>query len=273
MENTTDMLRSKLYFDSKYLVLVNKTNPIDLKYFEEHFNVSPFQTKEGNFIPADFTAYYAVTRLIEQMKNEGFKAVIGSAFRTYEDQELLYNNSLNTRGPEYTETHVAPVGYSAHHLGSDFDINLKEIDFGILQPVVDVFKRGGTKVVHAMNADTYKDTFYKKLAEVAPSQGFILRYPEGKTEQTGYVGERWHFSYVGGFAPLFYLDKDGNVSKQPTFTMEEFSKFICHELKMSSLRDADKQEKITEYFSKNKMPDIAKKVIEFSSQPDGPQPQ
>jgi len=27
--------------------------------------------------------------------------------------------------------------------------------------------------------------------------GFILRYPEGKTDETGYIYESWHFRYVG----------------------------------------------------------------------------
>ena len=69
------------------------------------------------------------------------------------------------------------------------------------------------------------------------------------------------------------MDENGAMSKQPTITMEEFSDFICQELEMSSLTDADKQEKITEYFSNNSMPDIAKKVIALSSQRSGPQPQ
>jgi LAS superfamily LD-carboxypeptidase LdcB len=34
---------------------------------------------------------------------------------------------------------------------------------------------------------------HKKLAE----HGFILRYPEGKEEITGYGYEPWHFRYVG----------------------------------------------------------------------------
>ena len=31
----------------------------------------------------------------------------------------------------------------------------------------------------------------------APEYGFVLRYPEGKTQWTGIVYEPWHFRYVG----------------------------------------------------------------------------
>jgi D-alanyl-D-alanine carboxypeptidase len=34
---------------------------------------------------------------------------------------------------------------------------------------------------------------HKKLAKY----GFILRFPEGKDEITGYAYEPWHFRYVG----------------------------------------------------------------------------
>ena len=27
--------------------------------------------------------------------------------------------------------------------------------------------------------------------------GFIIRYPQGKTNETGYIYEPWHFRYVG----------------------------------------------------------------------------
>ena len=35
------------------------------------------------------------------------------------------------------------------------------------------------------------------VAQHAPEYGFILRYPEGKTDWTGVTYEPWHFRYVG----------------------------------------------------------------------------
>jgi D-alanyl-D-alanine carboxypeptidase len=37
------------------------------------------------------------------------------------------------------------------------------------------------------------DKIHAKLADY----GFILRYPEGKEDITGYSAEPWHFRYIG----------------------------------------------------------------------------
>ena len=31
----------------------------------------------------------------------------------------------------------------------------------------------------------------------AHKYGFIIRYPDGKTDETGYIYESWHLRYVG----------------------------------------------------------------------------
>ena len=35
------------------------------------------------------------------------------------------------------------------------------------------------------------------LAAIAPQYGFVLRYPDGKSNITGVNFENWHFRYVG----------------------------------------------------------------------------
>ena len=37
----------------------------------------------------------------------------------------------------------------------------------------------------------------KWLSENAYKYGFILRFPKGKENETGYIYESWHFRYVG----------------------------------------------------------------------------
>ena len=36
-----------------------------------------------------------------------------------------------------------------------------------------------------------------QLAAIAPQYGFVLRYPDGKSDITGVTFENWHFRYVG----------------------------------------------------------------------------
>ena len=54
----------------------------------------------------------------------------------------------------------------------------------------------------AIDLNTINDTFHntpeaKWLANNCYKYGFILRYPKGKTDETGYKYESWHFRYVG----------------------------------------------------------------------------
>ena len=37
--------------------------------------------------------------------------------------------------------------------------------------------------------------------------GFIVRYPNGKTDITGIIYEPWHFRYVGVEAATFIMEK------------------------------------------------------------------
>jgi len=41
------------------------------------------------------------------------------------------------------------------------------------------------------------DELGMQLAAIAPQYGFILRYPEGKSNITGVDFEHWHYRYVG----------------------------------------------------------------------------
>ena len=36
-----------------------------------------------------------------------------------------------------------------------------------------------------------------QVAAIAPEYGFVLRFPEGKSDSTGVNYEDWHFRYVG----------------------------------------------------------------------------
>ena len=47
------------------------------------------------------------------------------------------------------------------------------------------------------------------LNENAYKYGFILRYPENKTHETGYIFESWHYRYVGEeLASILYNNGD-----------------------------------------------------------------
>ncbi len=121
----------------------------------------------------------------------GLNLWIQSGYRPYALQENLYNGYVSRSGKAEADTYSARPGHSEHQTGLCFDINNPSRSFN------------GTKEA-------------KWIAENCYKYGYIIRYPEGKTDETGYVYESWHVRYVG--TDLSYkLYNDGNW-----LTMEDY---------------------------------------------------
>ncbi len=103
---------------------------------------------------------------------EGLNIYISSGFRSYDTQKKLYNNYVKRDGVEAADTYSARAGHSEHQSGLAFDVNI----------INDTF--ANTPEAKWLSSNCYK-------------YGFILRYPKGKTNETGYKYESWHFRYVG----------------------------------------------------------------------------
>ncbi|WP_404447505.1 M15 family metallopeptidase [Sutcliffiella horikoshii] len=111
-------------------------------------------------------------------KGEGIELYARSGFRSYETQEAIFKNEVATFGYEQAVLYVALPGTSEHQTGLAMDITAKSV---------------GLELVEAFEGTAEG----KWLAENAHHYGFILRYPKGKTNITGYAFEPWHFRYVG----------------------------------------------------------------------------
>ena len=120
---------------------------------------------------------------------------IRSGYRSYADQRYIYNNYLKEDTKENVDSYSARPGHSEHQTGMAMDI-LCASTVLCVQP-------------------GYKEVL-DWLGEHAWEYGFILRYPEGKTGETGYIFEPWHFRYVGReLAEKLYADGEW-------ITMEEY---------------------------------------------------
>lgn len=102
----------------------------------------------------------------------GLSIYISSGFRSYTHQTNLYNKYVSRDGKEEADTYSARPGHSEHQTGLAFDVNQIDNSFA------------NTDEGKWMTNNCYK-------------YGFILRYPKGKTNETGYMYESWHFRYVG----------------------------------------------------------------------------
>ena len=101
----------------------------------------------------------------------GLNLYISSGFRSYTTQKKLYNNYVIRDGIEKADTYSARPGHSEHQSGLAFDINI----------INDTF--ADTEEAKWVNANCYK-------------YGFVIRYPKGKENITGYKYEPWHLRYL-----------------------------------------------------------------------------
>jgi len=104
--------------------------------------------------------------------------ILNSGFRTYKNQQGLYNRTRDTRGLAVAEKLSARPGHSEHQLGLAADFSVK----------------GQGCVIMVCFGKTEAGIW---LAENAHEFGFVLRYPKGYKPITGFQYEPWHFRYVG----------------------------------------------------------------------------
>lgn len=185
---------------------------------EENRDENLFKIKDGILIvnkhyglPSDYNpgvnqeALEAYKAMKEAAKREGLSIKIGSDFRSYEQQEKIYKNSVKAYGPEETNKISSKAGHSEHQTGLAFDF----MNF-------DQSTRINERFDNTKEAKWLKENAYK--------YGFILRYPKGKENITQYKFESWHYRYLGvedaakvhnsGMTLEEYLGLDKKVSKK-----------------------------------------------------------
>ena len=129
------------------------------------------------------------------LKVDGIIIDIDDAYRSLEKQENIFLEYMNKYGMDYAEKYVAMPGFSEHHTGMAIDVCIYKKDRWIEN-----------------NDDLLKEKrIFNKIHKDLKYFGFILRYPKGKEEITGYNYEPWHIRYVGD-----EIDKIGDL------TLEEY---------------------------------------------------
>lgn len=161
--------------DAWELILVNRWNPIPEGYEVELTQLQGNQAVDSRIYPS-------LQQMFDDARAEGIYPMISSSYRTYEEQLGLMEEKIAEYqnagyAPEevkrLAEEWVALPGTSEHQIGLAVDITTADPD------VQDVF------------------TVWQWLTQNSHRYGFILRYPEDKTEITGVMHEQWHFRYVG----------------------------------------------------------------------------
>lgn len=162
------------------LLLVNPWTPLPEDFVPGE--LVPVQNDQA----VDARAYPDLQNMLGDMSEAGLSPLICSSYRSQERQQELYDNKVQrvmaegvSREAAQAEAArwVARPGTSEHQTGLAVDI---------------------VSLSNQMLDETQESTpEFQWLAENAWKYGFILRYPNDKSEKTGIAYEPWHFRFVG----------------------------------------------------------------------------
>lgn len=172
------------------LLLVNKWNK-----FPSNYTMKLTELANGQAI--DTRAYPDLQQMMDDCRAAGLSPIICSSYRSVDKQEQLYENKISRlmaegysyeRAKEEAGKVVAIPGTSEHQIALALDI------------------------VDATNQnldETQESTAVQKwLIEHSWEYGFVLRYPNGKSDITGIIYEPWHYRYVGRKAAREMKERD-----------------------------------------------------------------
>ncbi|WP_462417254.1 M15 family metallopeptidase [Kytococcus sp. Marseille-QA3725] len=107
-------------------------------------------------------------------QEDGIELRLNAAYRSFAEQEKVWEH-YESKDPEYVMVYTAAPGRSEHQTGLAVDI------------------AGQPKFPEAVDSNEQG----RWLVEHAAEHGWILRYPDGREDETGYRYESWHWRWVG----------------------------------------------------------------------------
>lgn len=161
-------------------LLINKTHPLPENYLDGVVLIETVNCRgKKAFVEKD--TFEAFKKLRDSLKEKGVDIFFGSNYRSVEEQKAVMTRLAEKYGEEYAKKTAAPPWTSEHHTGMALD----------LAPMVN------GEWVTENRALMQPVEIWEKVHAALPENGFILRYPKGKEQITGYGYEPWHIRYVG----------------------------------------------------------------------------
>lgn len=171
-----DLTKDKLVLVNKYYKLKEDYVPDNLVDIESMYGTGKL----------DKDVYEAYKLMYLAAIKDQKLLYIRSPYRSYSVQNSLYERYARSDGYSRADTYSARPGHSEHQTGLAFDVTSLTSDLGGFE---------NTPEFTWLKENSYK-------------YGFILRYPEGKEDITGYIYEPWHYRYVGKDVALKIHDED-----------------------------------------------------------------
>lgn len=162
------------------LILVNKHNrapAVPIALVKPDVPPTREAIKENIYMQPE--AAKALEALFDGALEDGVRLYATSGFRSYSTQKAIFERKLDTMSEKAANASVAKPGYSEHQTGLAMDVE------------------GHSSLGSGLIEDFGETPEGKWLAQNCHEYGYIIRYPKGKTDITGYIYEPWHIRYVG----------------------------------------------------------------------------
>ena len=196
--------------DKNYLILANKTNALGSSY--EPSNLKTLTCATSYSMQLQARAADALYAMLAEMKAAGIgDIIVASAYRDYDYQKNTYQNHIIYEQSCISEDAYRVLG-SAYIKATYLDKKIFKLSFEDAQTVVQSYSALPGQSEHqtglcidfttsAMGGqlnEAFEETAaFEWLSKNAYKFGFILRYPKGMEDITGYTYEPWHYRFVG----------------------------------------------------------------------------
>ena len=173
VNNVTTLLNADAL---SYLTLVNRN-------FRLSSNFSPNDLRTVNVRSSGnqqlrSTAAHALEDMFRAANRAGHTLIAASGYRSYARQTAVHNNHIANHGLAQALRFSARPGHSEHQLGLAMDVSTPGLG-GALSSAFSSTPEG------------------RWVRNNAHHFGFIIRYPQNRESDTGFIYEPWHLRFVG----------------------------------------------------------------------------
>ena len=158
----TDTTKNELMLVNKFYGLSETYEPSDL------VKVSSTYGYEGKRVSE--VIYDSLTNMIDSAKENGYTLLVNQGYRSYADQLEAYTDIEDVSGTEAADERAARAGHSEYQTGLSVELSTYGAEVG---------------------------TETQWLLDNSYRFGFIVRYPEGSSDITGFSFDAWRVRYVG----------------------------------------------------------------------------
>ena len=177
-------------------VLVNKNHPLPADYVPNNL-VTPYVNSTSDVIQVNQLAEDALRKMLKAAEKAKVNVILNAGYISYATQNDYYEDRVSLVGQAEASKLMPAAGFNEHQTGLAFDFTDSS------ETVLNTVEFGDTDAGKWL----YENAYY---------YGFILRYPKGKEDITGYEYQPWHYRYVGEDVANAMHEID------PDLTMEEY---------------------------------------------------